>query len=434
VLAGDSVIFADTSAAFADKNVANGKAVSISGISASGTDSGNYTLNNLAANTTASITPLGITVAATGVDKVYDGGLADSATLASTGVLVGDTVIFADTSAAFGDKNVGTAKIVSIAGISASGADAGNYTLNSTASTTATITPLGITVAAIGVSRVYDGGLNDAATLASSGVLAGDSVNFADTSATFADKNVGAAKIVSIAGITAGGADAGNYAVNGTATTAANITPATLTEIATPASVSSGQTPTLNGSVSGLVQGDTLGNATDGTLVWSTNAPLHAAQGSYAIDGAGLTAENYLVSQSPGNASALSVTAAASVPSTPPTTPTTPITPAAPPPVVAVPPTTPAAPSAPEEAIVVAAAGLDASVRIDGLVGVPLGPDALATPYGVGSDGDAGNNTGNAPRRETKVANANRHLNDFTGRLALTLVDGGVRQPAGTAE
>jgi hypothetical protein len=58
----------------------------------------------------------------------------------------------------------------------------------------------------------------------------------------------------------------------------------------------------------------------------------------------------------------------------------------------------------------------------------------VATPYGVGSDDNASNNTGNAPRRDTKVANGNRHLTDFTGRLALTLVGGGVRLPTGITE
>jgi len=43
-------------------------------------------------------------------------------------------------SASFGDKNVWHGKIVSVTGINISGADAANYTFNSTASTTADIT------------------------------------------------------------------------------------------------------------------------------------------------------------------------------------------------------------------------------------------------------------------------------------------------------
>jgi hypothetical protein len=40
-------------------------------------------------------------------------------------------------SADFGDKNVGTGKTVSVLGISISGVDAGNYTFNTTATTSA---------------------------------------------------------------------------------------------------------------------------------------------------------------------------------------------------------------------------------------------------------------------------------------------------------
>ena len=48
-------------------------------------------------------------VTATGMDKVYDGNSSDAgATLAVTGILPGDNVSFVDTSALFGDKNVGT--------------------------------------------------------------------------------------------------------------------------------------------------------------------------------------------------------------------------------------------------------------------------------------------------------------------------------------
>ena len=234
VIGGDTVVFSGTSSTFADKNVANGKTVSVVGISASGTDAGNYTLNNASATTTANITPLAITVAATGVNKVYDASLNDAATLASAGVIGGDTVVFSDTSSTFADKNVANGKTVSVAGISASGADAGNYTFNTTALTTANIAPLAITVAATGVNKVYDASLNDAATLASAGVIGGDMVVFSGTSSTFADKNVANGKTVSVAGISASGTDAGNYTLNNaTATTTANITPLAITVAAT---------------------------------------------------------------------------------------------------------------------------------------------------------------------------------------------------------
>ena len=61
------------------------------------------------------------------------------------------------TLASFADKNAGTAKSISVTGISISGADAGNYTFNTTATATADITPRPLTIAATGVNRVYNG-------------------------------------------------------------------------------------------------------------------------------------------------------------------------------------------------------------------------------------------------------------------------------------
>ena len=57
-----------------------------------------------------------------------------------------------------------------------------------------------------------------------------------------------------------------------------------------------------------------------------------------------------------------------------------------------------------------------------------LAPADIATPYGVGSANDFGNNTGNA-RRDNKTTDGNRHLSDFTGRLALTVIGAGVTMP-----
>ena len=46
-VSGDSLTLSYTSASFSDKNAGTGKTVSVSGISVSGTDSGNYTLSNV---------------------------------------------------------------------------------------------------------------------------------------------------------------------------------------------------------------------------------------------------------------------------------------------------------------------------------------------------------------------------------------------------
>src|SRR5439155_12137316 len=90
-VAGDAVTPSYTSAAFADKNVGTGKAVSVSGISITGVDATNYDLANTTAATTANITRKDLTVTATGIDKTYDANTAATVNL-STDELTGDDV------------------------------------------------------------------------------------------------------------------------------------------------------------------------------------------------------------------------------------------------------------------------------------------------------------------------------------------------------
>jgi hypothetical protein len=229
-----SDIFTDSyiSAMFSDKNVGVGKTVTISGLSISGTDAGNYTLSNTAASTTANITARPLTITATGVNRIYDGTAAATVTLTDNRV-AGDVLTHSYASASFGDKNVGTGKIVSVTGINISGADAANYTFNSTASTTADITARPLTVTATGVNKVYDGNLAATVTLSDSRI-SGDTLTDNHTNAVFADKNVGNGKPVSVNGISISGVDAGNYALqNTTASAVADITPRPLIVSAT---------------------------------------------------------------------------------------------------------------------------------------------------------------------------------------------------------
>src|SRR5204863_417709 len=141
--------------------------------------------------------------------------------------VAGDVLTTSYTSASFANKNVGVAKSVSVSGIAISGTDSANYTANTTASTTANITARSLTVSATGVSRVYDGTTNATVTLSDNRV-AGDTLSSSYTGASFANKNVGTAKTVSVSGIAISGADAANYTVNTTANATADITAATV--------------------------------------------------------------------------------------------------------------------------------------------------------------------------------------------------------------
>ena len=219
VLAGDQVDFSSASANFSDKNVGNGKAVTVDGITDSGADAGNYVLLNNTTTTIANITPLMITIGANGTNKVFDGNAIDTVSLFANGVLPGDQVSFADASALFNNPHAGNGKSVTVSGITGSGTDIGNYIFNTSTITSANITPLPITVSATGTNRAFNGNDNDAVLLSSTGLLPGYPVSFTDSSALFGSPYVGNNKRVTVSGISTTGADAGDYIVTDPITT-----------------------------------------------------------------------------------------------------------------------------------------------------------------------------------------------------------------------
>src|SRR5262249_59110813 len=132
----------------------------------------------------------------------------------------------------YADTTLGWGKAVSVSGISISGADAANYTFNTTASTTADITQRALVISATGVNKVYDGTTTATVTLSDNRV-AGDLFTDSYTSASFDNENVGTGKTVTVTGISISGADAGNYTFNTSTTTTADITARALTITAT---------------------------------------------------------------------------------------------------------------------------------------------------------------------------------------------------------
>jgi len=70
-------------------------------------------------------------------------------------VISGDNISYVGGTATFADKNVGTGKTVTATGLSLSGTDAGNYTVNSTATALADITPAPLTIRADNKSKIY---------------------------------------------------------------------------------------------------------------------------------------------------------------------------------------------------------------------------------------------------------------------------------------
>jgi filamentous hemagglutinin family protein len=276
VFGGDTVTLS-RSGSFDTKNVGTAKTVTET-FGLSGTDAGNYVLASSTATTTADITQRTMTVTAAGANKVYDGLTTATVSLGDNRV-AGDVLTLADTAASFADRNAGTGKTVSVFGITVGGADAGNYSFNTTATTTANISQAQLTVSAAGVNRVYDASTG-ATVMLSDNHIAGDSLTLNYGSASFADKNAGTGKMVSVSGITVGGTDAGNYSFNTTATTIASITQAALSFGAVSAAkiydgtTASPAAPTVSGlrgadTVSGLSQ--SYDSANVGSRILSLN-------------------------------------------------------------------------------------------------------------------------------------------------------------------
>src|SRR5439155_695568 len=197
VIGLDAVSLTGGTATFSDKTVANGKTVTLTGASLSGADASNYVLDSVA-TTTANITALHITGSFTADNKPYDGN--NSATVLTrnlSGVIGLDAVSLTGGTATFNDKTVANGKTVTLTGASLSGANAGNYVLDSVATTTANITAKHITGSFTADNKPYDG--NNSATVLTrklSGVIGLDAGSLTGGTATFNDKNVGNGKTV----------------------------------------------------------------------------------------------------------------------------------------------------------------------------------------------------------------------------------------------
>jgi probable HAF family extracellular repeat protein len=151
-----------------------------------------------------------------------------------------------------------------------------------------------LTVSATGVDKVYDGTASASVTL-NDNRISGDVFTTSYTGASFNDKNVGAAKPVAVSGISIGGPDAGNYTVNTTALTTADVSPATLLIGADDKPMIYGDAvPTLTATYQGFVTGETPADL-DVPLSLSTAVTELTAVGTYAIEAGGASDANYAI-------------------------------------------------------------------------------------------------------------------------------------------
>ena len=267
---------------------------------------------------TLTITPKALTASITAADRFYDGTASATISIYALDGVVGTDRVSVDPSgvtASFDDKDAGTDKTVTATGIALTGTDAGNYTVNSVATTNATIKPFTLTVTADAQDKVYDGTTAATVTL-SDNRFAGDAFTDSDSSATFADPNQGTGKVVTVSGIAISGTDAGNYTLASTSATAtadisadatatsvsSSVNPSaygqSVTFMATVAITSPNGASTATGSIQFTIDGTPYGNPvklSNGTASIADaelSAGLHAVGAQYTPDVSNCTGSN----------------------------------------------------------------------------------------------------------------------------------------------
>jgi len=309
-LVGNETLGYSATAQFADKNVGTNKLVSITNLAlADGSGSGalaglavNYSLAQTSTTSSASITPKALTISGiTASDKDYDGtvqatvdvSMFDATKWQALGMIAGDDLTITATGeftdhrvARVGNDPTGTvtSKTVNLVEVFG-GADARNYSITAQGSTTATITPIALSITGlVAQDKVYDRSRDavidvsnalfttligtDLVTVSATGLFDSERVQFSNEQVV--SQNVTIAS-------TLGGADLGNYTVTVQDSDMASITRRALT-----VSGLSADTKVYNRNASatisqdnlllnGLVDGDTVTVTATGIFRNATN-------------------------------------------------------------------------------------------------------------------------------------------------------------------
>ena len=230
---GENLKVAAGKAAYDNKNVGKGKAVTFTGFALEGDAAANYKLTAQPEAVTADITVKEIKIVDTAVEasKVYDGSTDAKITEKGTfdGLINGDKVDIVTGRAAYDDKNVGNGKAVTFYEFALSGDDAANYVLSAQpASTTASISAKELTIADLKVKDKQYDGKNTAAidgTPALVGVVDGDVLTLVNGVPTFDSVKIGKNIAISFTAFTLSGdrVSVGNYTLTQPSGITANI-------------------------------------------------------------------------------------------------------------------------------------------------------------------------------------------------------------------
>jgi hypothetical protein len=301
------------SATFADKTVGDNKVVTLSGVTLSGSDAGNYTVSQpqLSANiTAASLSVTGVTAN----DKVYNGNttaILTDTSAAVSGVIGADDVTLVKTgkAATFGTATVGNSKSVTVTGYTIAGTDAGNYTLAQPTGLSANITEASAGLAWSAPSAITYGTLLSATQLNATASVPG---TFVYTPA-LGTKLAAGAHTLSVT-FTPTSSD---YAA-ATTTVSITIDKKALTITASSESLPYGSAvPTITPSYSGFITGESSTSLTAQPECSTVYTRLSTANTSQATSCTGATAANYVITETNGAVTVTkrSVTVTASSPS-----------------------------------------------------------------------------------------------------------------------
>ena len=230
---GENLKVAAGKAAYNNKNVGKGKAVTFTGFALEGDAAANYKLTAQPEAVTADITVKEIKIVDTAgeASKVYDGSTDAKITEKGTfdGLVDGDKVDIVTGKALYHDKNVGNGKTVTFYDFALSGDDAANYVLSAQpAGTTASISARELTIKNLAVKDKQYDGKNSAeidGTPALVGMVDGDVLELVNGVPTFDSVTVGNNIPVSFTAFTLSGdsVTVGNYTLTQPSGITANI-------------------------------------------------------------------------------------------------------------------------------------------------------------------------------------------------------------------
>jgi len=220
VVSGDTVTINSSAyvANFNDVNVGTSKPVTVTGVSLSGADAGNYSVSQ-PSGLSADITKAALDIYAVTDTKVYDGTTTSSGVPTVSGLKSGDTVT--GKTQAFDSKNAGS-RTLAVTAYTVNDGNSGNNYAVTTHTATGTITKAALDIYAVTDTKVYDGTTTSSGVPTVSGLKSGDTVT--GVTQAFDSPNVGT-RTLSVTGYTVNDGNSGNnYSVT-THTAAGTINP-----------------------------------------------------------------------------------------------------------------------------------------------------------------------------------------------------------------